>query len=307
MGATGVFWAAFTMFAATTASIYSRAVIERIRMGSFIFLAILLGSVAWIVSAAWGWHPDGWLVTEFGYHSFGAAGVVHMVSGCFALGVLINLGPRIGKFNADGSANAIPPHNLPLTLVGLMAIIVGFFGFLGGCIIYNTDGALEVSQWVTIYGTPATLSAVAFNTLMSFADGIIGAYLLTRDPFWMVSGALGGIISAASGLDLYWPPLAFLIGFLGGCMIPIVAHWIEQKLPIGRRCHDGAARLCAGICLLLRIEEGWRAAGAAEGGGHGPRPGRDSKPGLSGVGPAASNPVQEPCGAAGAGRVIRAQ
>ena len=230
--ATGVFWAAFTLFAATTASIYSGAVIERIRLGAFIFLAIILGSVAWIVGAAWGWHPDGWLVTELGYHDFGAAGVVHMVSGFFALGVLINLGSRIGKFNPDGTANEIPPHNLPLTLVGLMAIIVGFFGFLGGCIIYNTDGALEVSQWITIYGTPATLSAIAFNTLMSFAGGIIGAYLLTRDPFWMMSGALGGIISAASGLDMYWPPLAFLIGFIGGCMIPVFARWLEKTFKI---------------------------------------------------------------------------
>jgi Amt family ammonium transporter len=230
--ATGVFWAAFTLFAATTASIYSGAVIERIRLGSFVLLAVVLGAVAWVVGAAWGWHPDGWLSTDFGYHDFACSGVVHLISGAFALGVLINLGPRIGKYNPDGSVNTIPAHSLPLTLIGLMAIIVGFFGFLGGCIIYNTDGALEVSQWTTIYGTPATLSGIAFNTLMSFAGGVIGAYVMTRDPFWMMSGGLGGIISAGAGLDLYWPPLAFLIGFVGAFAMPAFARWLETKLRI---------------------------------------------------------------------------
>ena len=214
--ASGVFWAAFTLFAATTASIFSGSVIERIRVSGFLILAIVLGSMAWILGAAWGWHPGGWLVTEFGYHDVGAAGVVHMVAGFFALGVLINLGPRIGRFNPDGSANVIPPHNLPSVLVGLMLIIVGFFGFLGGCLIYSSG-----AQWTTIYGTPATLSAFGFNTLMGFSGGIIGAFVLTRDPFWMMSGALAGIISAASGLDFWYPPLAFLIGFVGGCIIPV--------------------------------------------------------------------------------------
>ena len=81
---------------------------------------------------------------------------------------------------------------------------------------------------MTIYNTPATLSAFAFNTLMGVAGGMIGAYLVTRDPFWMMSGALGGIISAAAGIDLWWPPLAFVIGFIGASMMPFVASFIER-------------------------------------------------------------------------------
>lgn len=221
--ATGVFWAAFTLFAATTASIMSGSVIERIRLSAFLILAILLGSVVWILGASWGWHPEGWLTKQFGYHDTGAAGVVHMIAGFFTLGVLINLGPRIGRFAADGTVNAISGHSTPMSLIGLMLIIVGFFGFLGGCIIYVTG-----DQWVTIYNTPATLSAFAFNTLMGFAGGIIGAYLITRDPFWMMSGGLAGIISAASGLDLYYPPLAFLLGFLGGCAISYADKLLQK-------------------------------------------------------------------------------
>lgn len=112
--ATGVFWAAFVLFAATTASIFSGAVIERIRVSTFVVLTILLGSVAWILAASWGWHPDGWLVTDWGYHDVGCAGLIHVVAGFFALGVLLNLGPRIGKYNADGTANDLLPHNVPM-------------------------------------------------------------------------------------------------------------------------------------------------------------------------------------------------
>lgn len=227
--ASGVFWGAFAMFAATTASIFSGAVIERIQLVGFILLAIVLGAAAWVVAAAWGWHADGWLVTEYGYHDFGAAGVVHMVAGFFALGVLINLGPRIGKYNMDGTSNDLGGHNLPFTITGLMLIIVGFFGFLMACVIVPGEAwSWSAIEFTSIYGTPLTLSALTFNILMGFAGGIIGAWMVTRDPFWMMSGALGGIISCAAGLDLYWPPMAFAIGFAGACLMPISARFLEK-------------------------------------------------------------------------------
>jgi ammonia channel protein AmtB len=222
--ATGIFWAAFTMFSATTASIMSGALLERIRISAFIILAIALGSGVWMLAAAWGWHPSGWLLTDLGLHDVGAAGCVHTVAGFFALGVLLNLGPRLGRYAKDGTPVDIHGHNMPLTLVGLMLIIVGFFGFLGGCIIY-----ISGDQWTNIYGQPATLSAFAFNTLMGFAGGIIGAYLLTKDPFWMMSGGLVGIISAAPALDVYYPPLAFCVGFAGGIVAPMAADWLTRR------------------------------------------------------------------------------
>ncbi|MEM6933465.1 MAG: ammonium transporter [Pseudomonadota bacterium] len=226
---TGVFWGAFTLFAATTASIFSGAVIERIQVVGFVILAIVLGSFAWVVGAAWGWHADGWLVQDWGYHDFGAAGLVHAVAGFFALGVLINLGPRIGKFNADGSANHISGHNLPFTLVGLMLIIVGFWGFLMACVIVPGEAwSWYGDKWATIYGTPMTLGALSFNILMGFAGGIIGAWMITRDPFWMMSGALGGIISCASGLDMWQPAQAMAIGFVGGAIAAPAAKILEN-------------------------------------------------------------------------------
>jgi ammonia channel protein AmtB len=228
--ASGVFFGAFALFAATTASIMSGAVIERIQTVGFVILAVILGSFAWVVAAAWGWHADGWLVTKFGVHDFGAAGLVHAVAGFFALGVLIVLGPRIGKFNADGTANHIAGHNMPLTVTGLMLIIVGFWGFLMACVIVPG----EAWSWFgdkpsTIYGTPITLSALSFNILMAIAGGIIGAWIWTKDPFWMMSGALAGIISCASGLDIYFPALAFIVAFSAGLILRPCANWLERR------------------------------------------------------------------------------
>jgi len=226
--ASGVFWGAFALFAATTASIMSGALIERIQTVGFVILAIVLGSFAWVVAAAWGWHADGWLVTGFGVHDFGAAGLVHAVAGFFALGVLINLGPRVGKFNADGSANHIAGHNMPLTVVGLMLIIVGFFGFLMACIILPGESWSWAGTGTTIYGTRMTLSALAFGIVLSVSGGIIGAWVFTRDPFWMMSGALAGIISVASGLDIYFPSQIIIISTIAGIILKPCADFVER-------------------------------------------------------------------------------
>jgi len=194
----------------------------------FVVLAIVLGSFAWVVAAAWGWHADGWLVTEWGVHDFGAAGLVHAVAGFFALGVLFNLGPRVGKFNADGSANHIAGHNMPLTVVGLMLIIVGFFGFLMACIILPGESWSWAGTGTTIYGTRMTLSALAFGIVLAVSGGIIGAWVFTRDPFWMMSGALAGIISVASGLDIYFPSQIIIISMIAGIILKPCADFVER-------------------------------------------------------------------------------
>lgn len=227
--ASGVFFAAFALFAATTASIMSGALIERIQTVGFVILAIVLGSFAWVVAAAWGWHADGWLVTEFGVHDFGAAGLVHAVAGFFALGVLINLGPRVGKFNADGSANDIAGHNIPFTMIGLMLILVGFFGFLMACLIVPGEAwSWSATTSTSIYGTPMTLSALGFNVILAISGGIIGAWVVTRDPFWMMSGALAGIIATASGLDIYFPSMVIIIAIAAGAIMKPCANIVEK-------------------------------------------------------------------------------
>ncbi|MDD9725912.1 ammonium transporter [Roseovarius sp. SK2] len=224
----GVFWGAFTLFAATTASIMSGAVIERIQTVGFVILAIILGGFSWTLAAAWGWHADGWLVQDWGVHDFGAAGLVHAVAAFFALGVLINLGPRIGKFNPDGTANNLAGHNMPFTATGLMLIVVGFWGFLMACLVVGGEAWSWGANFTTIYGTPTNLGALTFNILMGVSGGIIGAWLFTRDPFWMMSGALAGLISVASGLDIYFPSLTFIIAICAGIMLKPAATILEN-------------------------------------------------------------------------------
>ena len=222
---TGVFFFAFALFAMTTASILSGALIERVKIGAYLIMSIVLGGFTWVVAAAWGWSAFGWFYTQFGYHDFGCAAVVHGVSGFFTLGVLINLGPRIGKYDEQGKPRPILPHNLPLTMVGLMLIFVGFYAFLAACLIFLPGYAKET----TIYGSPMTLASIGVNTTLALASGIIAAYISSKaDPFFTISGGLAGIISAGGGMDLYHPSLVIVIAFIGAFLMPKVAIFIEK-------------------------------------------------------------------------------
>jgi len=252
----GIFWAAFTLFACTTASIFSGSVIERIRISAFAFLAIILGSVVWILGASWGWHFDGWLVTRFGLHDVAAAGCVHTIAGFFALGVLFNLGPRVGKFNSDGTPNDLEGHNLPFSFIGLLFLIVGFFGFLGGCLIYGGTGYLAggavAPGWINIYGGPATLSAFVYSTLMGLAGGMLGGYYYSKgNPFWMMSGGLAGIFSCAAALDILYPGLAFVLGFVGGLIIKPANDFMTNSWKIDDCVGAVAVHGWAGVWGLL--------------------------------------------------------
>lgn len=232
----GVFWAAFLLFSWTAASIVSGAVIERIRSGAFWIIAVLVGSFAWIVDAAWGWHPDGWMVQVLGYHDAYASGVIHAIAGGAALAVLIVLGPRIGKFGPDGKARNIAPQNPWLITIGLFLIYTGFWGFYVACNIPIIDvqaGDGVFFSATNIYLTPTTLSAITFNFLMSLSGGLMAGYIVSRgDAFWTYSAGLCGIIGASAGNDLYHPIQAMIIG----AVVPVICYklhyWVERRFKI---------------------------------------------------------------------------
>src|ERR671915_835862 len=200
-----VFFLAFLLFSWTTASIMSGALIERVRLSAFLILAALLGSVVWIMDAAWGWSSGGWLVTRFGFHDAIASGVVHGVAGAFAFGVLLNLGPRIGKYDLAGRARTFRGHNQHLTLLGLMLIFTGFYGFYAACLFITST---SFPGWLNIYGSPTTLGAIAKIIPFCFGGGGPGGWVASRgDPFWTLSGGLAGVISVSAGADVYHPSL----------------------------------------------------------------------------------------------------
>ena len=232
----GVFWAAFLLFSWTAASIVSGAVIERIRSSAFWILAVLIGSVFWIIDASWGWHPDGWMVQVLGYHDAYASGVIHAIAGGFALGVLMVLGPRIGKFAADGTPRNIGPRNPWLVTVGLFLIYTGFWGFYVACNIPMWDvqaGDGVFFSATNIYLAPTTLSAITVNFLMSLSGGMMAAYLISNgDAFWTYSGGLAGIIAASAGNDLYHPIQAMIIAMVVVPIIYKLHYWVEKTFKI---------------------------------------------------------------------------
>src|SRR3954465_12678472 len=225
-----VFWGAFLLFSWTTGSILSGAIIERARVSAYLVLTVLLGSVVWILDAAWGWSAGGWLTTGFGFHDSIASSVVHGVAGAFTLGVLFQIGPRIGKFDAAGLARTFKPHNLHLTLMGLMLIFTGFFGFYAACLVITST---SFPGWLNIYLSPTTLGSIFFAITIGFAGGFTGGYFASKgDPFWTLSGGLAGVITVSAGADVYAPSLDYLLSIFGGGTAVFVGNFIERKMRV---------------------------------------------------------------------------
>jgi len=237
---TGVFWGAFLLFSWTVASIVSGSVIERINSSAFWILAVVIGSGAWIIDAAWGWHSSGWMVKLLGYHDAYASGVIHAIAGGFALGILVVLGPRLGKFAADGRARDILPHNPWMVCTGLFVIYTGFWGFYVACNVpaispEGIGGLIEGQTWTatTIYLTPTTLGAITVNFLMSLSGGMLVAFAISKgDAFWTYSGGLAGIITASAGNDIYHPIQAMIIGGIGTAIAYKMHFWVERRFKI---------------------------------------------------------------------------
>jgi ammonium transporter, Amt family len=225
-----VFFLAFLLFSWTTASIMSGALLERVRLSAYLLLAAFLGSVVWILDAAWGWSAGGWMTLRFGFHDTIASGVVHGVAGAFTLGVLFNLGPRIGKYTREGLARTFRPQNLHITLMGLMLIFTGFYAFYAACLVIQS---IAFPGWLNIYLSPTTLGAIALVITFGFAGGFTGGWFASKgDPFWTLSGGLAGVISVSAGADVYHPSLAYLLAISGGMLAVFSGTWIERKLRI---------------------------------------------------------------------------
>jgi ammonium transporter, Amt family len=238
----GVFWAAFLLFSWTTASIISGAVIERVKTQAFVIIAVLVGSCTWIIDAAWGWSWNGWMVQLWGFHDAYASSVVHGIAGGSALGVLCVLGPRLGKFAADGTPRDIPQNNPWFVTVGLFLIYTGFWGFYAACNIPIIDfnGPLVLANGnepfftaTNIYLTPTSLSAITFNFLMSLSGGLLAGYVLSKgDAFWSYSGGLAGVITASAGNDLYHPVEAMIIAMAGVWVAYKLHYWVERRFKL---------------------------------------------------------------------------
>ena len=221
-----IFFLAFLLFSWTTASIMSGALLERVRLSAYLILAAILGSAVWILDAAWGWSAGGWLTLRFGFHDSIASLVVHGIAGAFTLGVLFQLGPRIGKYT-QGLARQFRPHNLHMTIMGLMLIFTGFYAFYAACLVIAST---SFPGWANIYLSPTTLGSISMTITFGFAGGFTGGYFASKgDPFWTISGGLAGVIGVSAGADVYAPVLAYLLAIVTAAMAYYAGQWIEHK------------------------------------------------------------------------------
>jgi ammonia channel protein AmtB len=252
----GIFAMAFLLFAWTTGSICSGAVIERIRLSAWLIIITIFGGFLWLMAAAWGWAPNGWLVQSMGYHDAYAAGLVHCVSGGFALGMLIILGPRIGKFGPNGEVRDIPPHNKWMTCTGILIIMTGFFGFMSAChaplLDMTGDPMNPFYSATTIYGTPVTLSNMTVTYIMGMCAGMMAMFFMSKgDPFWTMSGCIGGVVSNTSGMDIYHPLQMTGFAFIGCIFAYKVHYFVEKRFRIDDAVGAVAVHAYAGIFSVI--------------------------------------------------------
>ena len=138
-------WFVFqTMFCATAATIVSGAVAERTNFSVYCIYSVLISMIVYPISGHWIW-GGGWL-SEMGFHDFAGSTAVHMLGGVAALLGAWMMGPRIGKYNADGSVNAIPGHSIPLGALGVFLLWFGWFGFNGASTVCATGDEALVSM-----------------------------------------------------------------------------------------------------------------------------------------------------------------
>ncbi len=233
----GVFWAAFALFGMTAASIVSGSIIERAKTTGFLIFAVYVGAVAWVIPAAWGWAGNGWMVQYLGFHDQYCSAVLHAPAGFATLGLLLALGPRIGKFGPKGEVRDIPIHNPWMVTLGIFLIFIGFFGFYAACHIPIVNVAAEGQPafWTStnIYGVPITLSGVTLNFLFAMFGGMITAYLVSGgNSFWTYSGGLTGLISASAGNDFYHPIMALVVASAGTILAYVLHNFVERRFKL---------------------------------------------------------------------------
>ena len=204
-------WFFQMVFVATTASIVSGAIAERVRLWVFFLFILVLTAVIYPVVGAWTW-GGGWLA-ERGFQDFAGSTIVHSTGGWAALAGVMVIGPRLGKFRRDGSPRLTPPSNILSVTLGVFILWLGWFGFNGGSQLALGTAADAVA-----------MSNILVNTNLAAAAGVVVALLVSRpilgrmDLFAGLNGALAGLVAITAGPDIvdhYW---AVVIGAVGGAI-----------------------------------------------------------------------------------------
>ena len=206
------------VFVATAMSIVSGAVAERMKLWAFLIFATVMTGFIYPVEGSWTWGAEGMfglnLDDQFGFSDFAGSGIVHMAGAAAALAAVLVLGPRKGKYAADGSVKPIPGANLPLATLGTFILWMGWFGFNGGSVLKLGDIASSNS-----------VAVVFLNTNTAAAGGLVAALLVSRIMFgkadltMVLNGALAGLVAITAEPSTPSPLAATLIGAVGGVLV----------------------------------------------------------------------------------------
>lgn len=205
------------MFAATAATIMSGAVAERFSFLPYISGAFLITSVVYPIFGGWAWNDNGWL-SSLGFIDDAGGTVVHSIGAWCALGALLFIGPRTGRYSRKGALHTIPGHNLPFVAIGGLILWFGWFGFNGGAV------AEDLSN----------LGKILVNTHLSGVFGIFGAIFVlvaSKQGIYatqVVNGALGGLVSVTAGVTTMSAPFACLTAFIGGCFVVLSSKFLAR-------------------------------------------------------------------------------
>ncbi|UCH74945.1 MAG: ammonium transporter [Rhodospirillales bacterium] len=238
-------WFFQMVFVATTASIVSGTLAERIKLWPFMIFIVVLTAIIYPIQGAWTW-GGGWL-SERGFSDFAGSTIVHSVGGWAALTGAIILGARKGKYGPDGRVNPIPGSNLPLATLGTFILWLGWFGFNGGSQL-ALGSALDA----------AAMSIVFVNTNLAAAAGVVVAMAATQviykkvDLTMALNGALAGLVSITAGPDLQNHFLALIVGGIGA-LIVVLAVPLLDKLKIDDVVGAIPVHLFAGIWGTLAV------------------------------------------------------
>ena len=213
--ADGSDWFFQMVFCATTVSICSGAMAERIKLWPFFLFAAILAGVIYPIVMGWQW-GGGWLA-ELGFSDFAGSTLVHSTGGAAALAGIMLLGARYGRFDSKGEAKAIKPFaasSIPLVTVGVFILWLGWFGFNGGSqlAIGTFDDAVAVSS-------------IFINTNLAACGGVMAAAIITRlmfgktDVIQMLNGAIGGLVAVTAEPLAPTPLAAIFIGAVGGLIV----------------------------------------------------------------------------------------
>lgn len=199
-------------FAATAATIVSGAVAGRMQFKSYLIYSAVITALVYPISGFWQW-GGGWL-SALGFHDFAGSLLVHALGGFAGLAGAIVLGPRIGRFNADGTPNAMPGHNLALSTLGVFILLIGWYGF-------NPGSQLAV---VGADNTNAVMLIAANTTLAATAGAVVAmffAWALFKKPDLTMglNGTLAGLVAITANCDAVTYDESLIIGAVGGILV----------------------------------------------------------------------------------------